>query len=64
MFTQVLGLEDQLQRQRSRAALLRDRLKAQQPPQGTKEAVPDLPGPTAPMALSVSPGTYHRRLIG
>ena len=57
---QVLGLEDQLQRQCSRAALLRERLKTQQPPEGTKEALPDLPHPKALMVVSVSPGGYHR----
>ena len=53
---QVLGLEEQLQRQRSRASLLRERLKAQQPPDEVRVVLEDQPSAKAPLLTSVSPG--------
>ena len=59
----MLGLEDQLQRHRSRAALLQEQVKDQQPPMRAPAASDDLPGPTAPPLLSVSPGTAQAALL-
>ena len=59
----MLGLEDQLQRHRSRAALLQEQVKEQQPPMRAPAASDDLPGPTAPPLLSVSPGTAQAALL-